>query len=142
MLWPGPLSRSDSLHFISASANGPDDMAKVTGVGGIFFKSANPEKLAAWYRDELGVPVDGTYAAFEGPGITTWSVFAKDSDYFEPTSAPFMVNFRVDDLDGLLAQLRAHGVWVDERQEDYDYGRFGWVRDPEGNRIELWEPRS
>ena len=123
-------------------------MAKVTGIGGVFFKSKRAGELTAWYRDRLGVPVDGESATFfwgarpeDDGGCTAWAVFADDSDYFEPTVAPFMINFRVDDLDGLLADLAKHGVWIDDRREEYPYGRFAWIRDPEGNRIELWEPR-
>ncbi|MBV8490249.1 MAG: VOC family protein [Candidatus Eremiobacteraeota bacterium] len=122
-------------------------MAGVTGVGGVFFKSKNAAKLLEWYRDRLGVPVNGSSAEFpwmagnkDDGGCTVWAVFDDASEYFEPTAAPFMINFRVDDLDALLADLAAHGVWIDERREEYPYGRFAWIRDPDGNRIELWEP--
>jgi catechol 2,3-dioxygenase-like lactoylglutathione lyase family enzyme len=121
-------------------------MARVLGLGGIFFTSERPDELAAWYRDHLGVPIgDGNYAQLEGFGgdrvaMNVFAVFDRGSDYFEPTVAPFMVNFRVDDLDGLLAKLTADGVWVDERREDYEFGRFAWIRDLDGNRVELWEP--
>jgi predicted enzyme related to lactoylglutathione lyase len=124
-------------------------MKRVTGIGGIFFKAADPERLAAWYRDHLGVPIpDGqSYAPFnwrddrDGDGTTVWSLFERDSDYFR-SGAPFMVNYRVDDLDALLAALRSEGVAVDERHEETETpdGRFAWLSDPEGNRIELWEP--
>jgi catechol 2,3-dioxygenase-like lactoylglutathione lyase family enzyme len=123
-------------------------MGRVTGIGGVFFKSKRPAELAAWYRDRLGVPVDGESAQFVADvgeprtaECTVWSVFDETSTYFEPTTAPFMINFRVDDLDGLLAQLAGcDDVWIDPRREEYSYGRFAWVRDPDGNRIELWEP--
>lgn len=121
-------------------------MQKVDGIGGVFFRARDPHGLAAWYRDHLGVPVQEgqTYAAFESGGagdMTVWSAFPNDTEYFGPAGAPLMVNYRVRDLDAMLAQLRDAGAEVDERIEEYDYGRFGWARDPEGNRFELWEPR-
>lgn len=122
-------------------------MERVTGIGGIFLKARDPQALAAWYRDHLGVPIDAgqTYGTFtagasDAPEQTVWSAFPADTDYFAPSEAPFMVNYRVADLDRMLAQLRAAGAEVDDRVEDYPYGRFGWASDPEGNRFELWEP--
>jgi catechol 2,3-dioxygenase-like lactoylglutathione lyase family enzyme len=121
-------------------------MARVLGLGGIFFKSERPHELAAWYRDHLGLPIDSTNSAqlegFDGDRIATnvFAVFDRGSDYFDPTVAPFMLNFRVDDIDGLLAKLKTEGVWIDERRGDYEYGRFAWIRDLDGNRVELWEP--
>jgi len=122
-------------------------MERVRGVGGVFFKARDPQALAEWYRDHLGIPVaEGqTYASFEstGPGDqTVWSAFPMQTEYFGPGSSRLMVNYRVDGLDAMLAQLRDAGVEVIERTEDHDYGRFGWAVDPEGNRFELWEPRS
>jgi predicted enzyme related to lactoylglutathione lyase len=124
-------------------------MKRITGIGGIFFKAADPEGLKKWYQQHLGVPSDSTggvtfrWRDEEQPdkiGITVWAPFPADTQYFEPSTAPFMINYRVTDLEGLLAQLREEGVWVDERIETYEYGRFAWIADPEGNRIELWEP--
>ena len=120
-------------------------MERVRGVGGVFFKARDPQALATWYREHLGVPVaEGqAYAAFEstGPGdATVWSAFPADTDYFGPGSSGLMVNYCVDDLDAMLAQLRAAGVEVIDRTEEYEYGRFGWAVDPEGNRFELWQP--
>jgi predicted enzyme related to lactoylglutathione lyase len=122
-------------------------MAKVIGFGGIFFKSRDPGALAEWYAQHLGLPVEAWGGArFDGesqqPGYTMWSPFAADTKYFSPSTQPYMINFRVDDLDGLLARLRDAGVTVDDRVEDSEYGRFGWVMDPEGTRIELWQPPS
>jgi predicted enzyme related to lactoylglutathione lyase len=119
----------------------------VLGIGGAFFKSRDPKALAAWYRDHLGVPIeDGkNYAALASTGsgeVTVWSTFPADTPYFGPGPAGFMVNYRVRNLDAILAQLRAAGAPVEDRVEDYDYGRFGWATDPEGNRFELWEPRT
>ena len=121
-------------------------MERVTGVGGVFFKARDPKALAAWYREHLGVPVEEgqTYGMFASAGAgehTVWSAFPVDTEYFGPGPSPLMVNYRVSDLDAMLAQLRAAGADVDERVEEYDYGRFGWATDPEGNRFELWEPR-
>ena len=124
-------------------------MAKVTGLGGVFFKSNDPKGLTNWYRDNLGIqPMTDTVATFswrdledpERVGMCVWSPFPADTEYFQPSDARFMINYRVDDLDGMLAQLRAAGVTVDPKVEDTEYGRFGWAMDPDGNRIELWEP--
>ena len=124
-------------------------MPKVTGIGGVFFRSDNPESLRDWYAEHLGIPVDdGGYVVFQWkdgsderqPGSTVWAPFARDTSYFG-APVPFMINFRVDDLDGLLEALRASGVQVDDDIEDMEgIGRFGHLTDPEGNRIELWEP--
>lgn len=118
---------------------------RVIGVGGIFFKAKDPERLKAWYREQLGFPVDEHgFVVFSGKddpgGSLVWSPFAQDTKYFAPSTAPFMINFRVRDLDAMLAQLRAAGVTVDDKIQDEPYGRFGWIMDPEGNRIELWQP--
>jgi catechol 2,3-dioxygenase-like lactoylglutathione lyase family enzyme len=120
-------------------------MGRVLGLGGIFFKSERPAELAAWYRKHLRLPINGEAAELRGfdggrDAYNVWAVFDVGSDYFEPTSAPFMINFRVDDIDGLLARLASEGVWIDERREDHEYGRFAWIRDLDGNRVELWEP--
>ena len=122
-------------------------MKRVTGIGGIFFKSADPKRLGVWYRDHLGLDVtDWGGAIFEWggpespPGMTIWSPFAQDTNYMEPSSASFMINFRVADLDALLATLRAEGCNVIDKTETSEQGKFGWVIDPEGNKIELWEP--
>jgi predicted enzyme related to lactoylglutathione lyase len=123
-------------------------MRRVTGLGGIFFKAKDPAAQTRWYGEHLGLPVgeDGsasflwTDPATQEEGRTVWSPFPLDTEYFKETSAPFMVNYCVDDLDGLLEALRSEGVRIDPHREDYDYGRFAWIWDPEGNRIELWEP--
>ncbi|MGC4087504.1 MAG: VOC family protein [Polyangiaceae bacterium] len=120
-------------------------MERVLGVGGIFFKAKDPVRLKAWYRDNLGFPVgDAGEAIFPTAGdpgpFLIWSPFPADTKYFEPSQAPFMINLRVKDLHAMLAQLRAAGVAVDDKVQDDEYGKFGWAMDPEGNRIELWEP--
>ncbi|HVS82246.1 MAG TPA: VOC family protein [Pyrinomonadaceae bacterium] len=124
-------------------------MKRVTGIGGIFFKSSDPKKLREWYRDHLGIESEGESGASfhwreaEAPnqeGFTVWSAFPDTTKYFDPSAAPFMINYRVANLDWLLGQLHDEGVDVDPRIEEYEYGRFAWIMDPEGNRIELWEP--
>ena len=120
-------------------------MAKVTGLGGIFFKSRDPAALSAWYAQHLGLNVEEWGGVrfdedAQRPGYTLWSPFAADTGYFGPGAQSYMINFRVDDLDALLAQLRSAGVEVDERVDQSEFGRFGWITDPEGTRIELWQP--
>ena len=125
-------------------------MRRVTGIGGIFFKAEDPEKLYQWYEKHLGIKrvPEGTGAAFEWrdaentkqKGMTVWAIFPRQTKYFDPSRSEFMINYRVDDLDALLKVLKEEGVEIDSHREDYDYGRFAWIMDPEGNRIELWEP--
>ena len=122
-------------------------MKRVTGIGGIFFKSKDPKRLGAWYRDHLGLDVsDWGGAIFQWggsesePGMTIWSLFAQDTDKMAPSGASFMINFRVADLDTLLAALRSEDCNVLDQQEASEFGKFGWVMDPDGNKIELWEP--
>lgn len=124
-------------------------MQRVTGIGGIFLKARDPSALGDWYRRHLGLDVQpwgGTTFRWhesgepEANGATLWSLFPESTDYFAPSEARAMVNFRVQDLDALLALLRAEGCAVDERTEVSEFGRFGWVMDPEGNRVELWQP--
>lgn len=124
---------------------------RVTGIGGVFFKAANTKKLATWYRRHLGLPIDEQWCgwSFEWrdakrpakKGSTVWSLFEPDTKYFRPSKKPFMINYRVADLKAVLAELKKERVWVDPKGiEESEYGKFGWIMDPEGNRIELWEP--
>lgn len=124
-------------------------MRRVTGIGGIFFRSRDPAATAAWYREHLGIPVgeqgycDYPWRELDEPrriGRTVWSVFPDDTGYFGDDPAAFMVNYRVADLDALLERLRDEGVTVAEEREEYEFGRFGWITDPDGRRVELWEP--
>ena len=123
-------------------------MAKVVGVGGVFFKSEDPEQLGAWYQKWLGVPVEFPYGASFKPdtvpvgGLTVWAPFKKDTDYFNPSQNEFMFNLMVDDLDGALAQVGEGGAEIIGDVQDEDYGRFGWFVDPDGNKVELWEPKE
>lgn len=121
-------------------------MAKALGVGGIFFKARDPAALLEWYGRALGLPAADGCVAFAPADMpdrsyTVWSPFAADTDYFEPSKQPFMFNLVVDDVEGALAQVEAAGGQRVGGVDDYDYGRFGWFLDPEGNKVELWEPR-
>jgi predicted enzyme related to lactoylglutathione lyase len=118
-------------------------MAKVTGVGGVFFKAKDPEWLLKWYHEFLGVPLKDGYSSFDGPtaqGTTAFHFFPEDTRYFGDEQQRAMINFRVDSRDDLLERLEAAGVRVDAKREDHSYGKFGWFWDPEGNRVEVWEP--
>lgn len=124
-------------------------MKRVTGIGGIFFHAKDPVALRAWYQQHLGIDVqEWGGAAFTwtddagkpAAGTTIWSIGAADNDHFAPGTASFMVNYRVEDLAALLQALREEGCNVLEKTDDSAYGKFGWVIDPEGNKIELWQP--
>ena len=118
-------------------------MAKATGIGGVFLRAKDPAALAKWYTDVLGLEKDeGGYTVLRSSGgeTLTWAAFPGDTDYFGSKEQAVMVNYRVDDLDRMLDQLRTAGVPVDDHIEEHEYGRFGWAFDPEGNRLELWQP--
>lgn len=124
-------------------------MKRVTGIGGIFFHARDPAALRAWYQKHLGIDVQewgGTAFTWTDDagkptgGMTVWSIGAAGGDHFKPSSSSFMVNYRVADLAGLLKALRAEGCNVLEKTDDSEFGKFGWVMDPEGNKVELWEP--
>ncbi len=124
-------------------------MKRVTGIGGIFSKAQAADKLRAWYQEHLGITIeDYGGASFnwrdadnpERKGSTVWSVMKDSTQYFDPSVKPFMINYRVADLDAVLELLRTEGVWVDEKREDSEFGRFAWIMDPEDHRVELWEP--
>ena len=116
-------------------------MERVLGIGGVFLRSADPSALGAWYRDCLGLDADVNGLWQQGAGPTVFATFEHETDYFGSRTQQTMLNFRVSDLDAMLAQLRARGANVaDGTQEMEGVGRFGWVTDPEGNRVELWEP--
>lgn len=120
-------------------------MKRVTGIGGVFFKAKDPDSLRAWYRDHLGIDVQSWGGATfdwagEPNGTTAWTIFPATTKYLDPSTSPFMVNYRVADLDALLDALRQEGCAVDDKTDNSEFGKFGWVMDPEGNRIELWQP--
>jgi predicted enzyme related to lactoylglutathione lyase len=124
-------------------------MAKITGIGGVFFKSkGDSAALAAWYRKHLGMALadfGGTILKWpddkaEDRGLTVWHVADRDSQWFSPSDSSFMIDYRVDNLDELLAQLRADGVAVTGGPESHENGKFAWIMDPDGNKVELWEP--
>jgi predicted enzyme related to lactoylglutathione lyase len=126
-------------------------MAKITGIGGVFLKSkGDGAALAAWYRTHLGMALEDFGGAVlrwpddkaEDKGLTVWHVADKDSRWFSPSDASFMINYRVDDLDALLAQLQANGVAVVAGPESHENGKFAWIMDPDGNKVELWEPKA
>jgi catechol 2,3-dioxygenase-like lactoylglutathione lyase family enzyme len=121
---------------------------RILGIGGIFFKSANQQEMRDWYAQHLGL-ADGGHGFIlpwrekenpEKEQMTVWSIFPGSTKYFEPGSASFMVNYIVDDLDALLARLEKEGVRIDPQRQDESYGRFAWIYDPDGNKIELWQP--
>jgi predicted enzyme related to lactoylglutathione lyase len=119
-------------------------MAKVIGLGGVFFKSENPQQLRKWYKEHLGIESEEWGAVFNFPtgegAYNVWSPFSNTTNYMEPSQKPFMVNFIVDDCFALMEQLKESGQNVSGEPEVSEFGRFGWVIDPEGNKIELWEP--
>jgi predicted enzyme related to lactoylglutathione lyase len=125
-------------------------MARVTGIGGVFFKTkGDPAALSAWYEKHLGMPMQSFGGAVlewpddraEDKGLTVWTVAAQESQWFSPSDSSFMINYRVDNLDEMLAQLRTAGVEVVGGPEAAENGKFAWVLDPDGNKVELWEPK-
>ncbi|GAB4312710.1 MAG: VOC family protein [Bacteroidales bacterium] len=124
------------------------EKGKVAGLGGVFFKSRNPGELKEWYGQALGLPCDEYGHTFkwltrEDPSVTGHTqlgIFDKETNYFDPSEQPYMINFRVDDLDAVLERLKKLGATLVGEPESYEYGRFAWVMDPEGRKIELWEP--
>ena len=119
---------------------------RVTGLGGIFFKTKDSKATKAWYGKHLGLPVDDYGCTFwwideEGNKASTqWSPFKADTTYFEPSKQPFMVHFRVENLNNLITVLKSEGVTIVGETQTFEYGKFAWILDPEGNKIELWEP--
>lgn len=124
-------------------------MKKVTGIGGIFFKAKDPQKLNDWYKTHLGFDTNEYGANFtwkeedsSKSGSTQWSAFADDTKYFEPSTKDFMINYRVADLEALVVELEKEGVTILDKIEEFDYGKFIHILDIEGNKIELWEPKG
>jgi len=127
-------------------------MAKVTGIGGVFFKATAPKELAQWYATHLGIPLEAWGGAIfdwgrdqevqTAKGVTVWHLAEADGDWFSPSTSQVMINYRVDDLVALLAQLNAAGIETIKGPDEEFNGLFAWVMDPEGNKVELWEPRD
>ena len=124
-------------------------MARITGIGGVFFKSTgDPAALGAWYQQHLGIVLEDWGGAIlrwpedtaEDKGLTVWSLAPKDSKWFSPSTSSFMINYRVDNLGEMLDQLRAGGVEILQGPESHENGKFAWIMDPDGNKVELWEP--
>ena len=125
-------------------------MARITGIGGVFIKARGDAKaLAEWYSDHLGLELNDFGGAIlnwqedraEDGGLTVWSTADADGAWFSPSAAAFMINYRVDDMDGMITQLTKAGIPILQGPEAYENGRFAWIMDPEGNKVELWEPR-
>jgi predicted enzyme related to lactoylglutathione lyase len=125
-----------------------DPIGRITGVGGIFVRSKDPKALAAWYRDVLGVKIEswgGAMLPYDAPGhppVLAWSPFPQATHYMDPSPREFMIDFAVDDLDAFLAKLKAKGVAVLKREDEGPTGSFAWIMDPDGTKIELWQPRA
>ena len=125
-------------------------MKRVTGLGGVFFKTNDPKKIKEWYEKHLGMNMDAYGHSFrwkdlnnsdaKAPALTAWSPFKDDTKYFSPSEKEFMFNYRVENLVELIKVLNEEGVTVIGEIEEYPYGKFGWIMDPDGNKIELWEP--
>ncbi len=120
----------------------------ITGMGGVFVKSKDPKALAQWYRDVLGLevkPWGGAALPFDAPGHppkVSWTAFPDSSDYMSPSTREFMINFAVDDMDAILARVTAHGIPILKRDDHDPFGRFAWIQDPDGTKIELWQPKK
>ena len=124
-----------------------EQVGHVTGVGGVFVKSKDPETLSEWYKEVLGLdvkPWGGAALPFDAPGHppkVSWAAFPASSDHMSPSTREFMINFAVDDMDAIMARLTAHGVPIVKRDDNDDFGRFAWIQDPDGTKIELWQPK-
>ena len=123
-------------------------MAKVLGIGGVFFKAQDPKQLATWYESWLGLEIDPSFggtsfypSTLPDEAYTVWSPFKESTTYFDPSTSPFMINLIVDDLPGALSQVKEGGATLVGDPEASEYGAFGWFIDPEGNKVELWQPR-
>ena len=131
----------------SSGESMPAEPGHITGVGGVFFKAKDPKALAAWYRDVLGLPLEAwggaalRYDAPDHPPALIWNAFPASTKYFSPSTGDFMINYAVDDMAAFLARLRAKGVEILKTVDDDENGRFAWILDPEGNKIELWQPQ-
>jgi len=143
----GLLLLSTTGHAEPAPAAAATPAGHITGIGGVFFKAKDPKALAAWYRDVLGMPVQPwggaalRYDAPDHPPKLAWSVFPASTQQFAPSTSEFMINYAVDNMDAMVARLSKNGVEILKRSDDDAFGKFAWILDPEGNKIELWEPK-
>jgi len=142
------IAGTEIQHFGDVLVIPSMEKKRVTGLGGVFFKSVDPEKLRNWYKEHLHIESGEHGALFrwrqedrpEAVGHTAWNPLPGDTNYFQPSEKNFMLNYRVEDLETLLKALKEEGVEIVGEMESYPYGKFGWIMDPEGNKIELWEP--
>jgi predicted enzyme related to lactoylglutathione lyase len=133
---------------ITTTTNNKNKMKKVTGIGGIFFKCKDPKKITEWYQKHLGLdtnPYGATFEWFESPDSTKkaqtqWTPFAETTKYFEPSAKDFMINYRVENLEALVEELKKEGVTIVDKIETFDYGKFVHILDAEGNKVQLWQP--
>jgi len=129
-----------------AAAAPPETAGHITGIGGVFFKAKDPKALAAWYRDVLGLPLEAwggaalRYDATKHPPAAAWNAFPASTAYFAPSTSAFMINYAVDDMEAIVARLRAKDVAILKRDDSDPSGRFAWIMDPDGTKIELWQP--
>jgi len=137
-----------SLAMLAPSVGAAQTTGHITGVGGIFVTSKDPKKLAAWYRDVLGLPIEAwggaalRYDAPKHPAVLVWNALPTGSSYVAPSTREFMLDFAVDDLDAIIARLQSKGVTILKRDDTDPDGRFAWILDPDGTKIELWQPKS
>jgi catechol 2,3-dioxygenase-like lactoylglutathione lyase family enzyme len=135
------------LALLSSSVVDAQTAGRITGVGGIFVTSKDPKKLAAWYRDVLGISIERwggavlRYDAPNHPPVLVWNAFPEGSNYAAPSTRDFMIDFAVDDLDAFVARLQSKGVSIIKRDDSDPSGKFAWILDPDGTKIELWQPR-
>ncbi len=153
LIWVCPIAGQEVLSPPREKSTPPVKMeqrGRILGIGGVFFKSANREQMREWYAKHLGLADKGGGAMLpwrehddpQKKRVTVWSIFPASTDYFNPSPAPFMVNYIVDDLDALLDRLKQEGVKIDAKRLNESYGRFAWIYDLDGNKIELWQPSS
>jgi predicted enzyme related to lactoylglutathione lyase len=127
-------------------------MARITGIGGVFFKAkGDPMELAKWYEKHLGLKLEegwgGSIIKWEedtadDKGLTVWTTAKPDTKWFNPSESSFMINYRIDDMEGMIAQLTAAGIPIEKGPEKHENGQFAWIMDPDGNKVELWQPMA
>lgn len=144
----GLLAIALGISLSPVALHAADSAGHITGIGGIFFKSKDPKALAAWYRDVLGLPVESWggamlhYDAPDHPPVLVWTPFSQTTNYMAPSTGDFMLNFAVDDLDAFIAKLTAKNVAILKRDDSDPNGRFAWILDPDGTKIELYQPKK